>query len=184
MFEKGILIIRNPLDCFIAEYNRVLQNHFEYAPLRKWNEIEDIDEFFFNYMFPKWMELHENIIKTYKNPLHVVEYESLKKDPIRILSEILGFLNIEMTEGTRKCLSDDHDGPFHRPKRPQRQLHWGGVHRLRARKTHEVLRRFCYVGRSPGPKRNSGDEQAKLDGGLDHRRVHAFKEAQDFPWGG
>ena len=45
MFEKGILIIRNPLDCFIAEYNRVLQNHFEYAPLRKWNEIENIDEF-------------------------------------------------------------------------------------------------------------------------------------------
>ena len=122
MFEKGILIIRNPLDCFIAEYNRVLQNHFEYAPLRKWNEIEDIDDFFFNYMFPKWMELHENIIKTYKNPLHVVEYESLKKDPIRILSEILGFLNIEMTEGTRKCLSDDHDGPFHRPKRPQEEM--------------------------------------------------------------
>ena len=122
MFEKAILIIRNPLDCFIAEYNRVLQNNFEYAPLRKWNEIEDIDDFFFNYMFPKWMELHENIIKNFKNPLHVVEYESLKKDPVRTLAEILGFLNIEMTEGMRKCLSVDHDGPFYRPKRPQKEM--------------------------------------------------------------
>ena len=122
MFEKGILIIRNPLDCFIAEYNRVLQNNFEYAPLRKWNEIENVDDFFYNYMFPKWMELHNNIIKNFKNPLHVVEYESLKKDPIRTLFKILVFLNIEMTEGMRKCLSVGHDGPFRRPKRPQEEI--------------------------------------------------------------
>ena len=121
MFEKAVLVIRHPLHAFVAEINRRLQNSFEYASIEKWNSIKDIDNLTSKNMLPNWIEFHENIIKNYKHPLHIVRYESLLEDPISILSGVLGFLNVEMTNELKLCLTEDFEGPFRRPLRPQEE---------------------------------------------------------------
>ena len=78
--DRAILIIRNPLECFLSEVNRSFITPFEcfkYAPIEVFDFYKDLDDLFFNDMFPLWKLFHQRILTRWKKPLLVVEYHRL-----------------------------------------------------------------------------------------------------------
>ena len=122
VYDRAILLIRNPLDSFISEFNRLLRNSFENAPIDEWNLIQDLDSRFLNKMYPKWHEFHENILVNFTKPLLIIEHNSLEENIIEEMSRVMKFLKLEITEETKTCLSKNPIGPYKRPKRPKHEM--------------------------------------------------------------
>ena len=69
-------MIRNPLECFLSEINRmIVKSCLEYAPIKKIEEIKDLDTLFYKKMYPRWMSFHQRILDEYENPLLLIEYK-------------------------------------------------------------------------------------------------------------
>ena len=123
--DRAILIVRNPLECFLSEVNRNLITPFEYfkyAPIEAFDYYTDLDNLFFNDMLPLWTLFHQRILTRFKKPLLVIEYQKLKTNLIEEFTKIVEFLDHEMTEDITKCLQDIKVGPFQRPKRPKHEV--------------------------------------------------------------
>ena len=63
---------------------------------------------------PNWINFHETILKNYKFPIHIVQYEKLKKNLIGEMRRILSFLEFDFTKEIESCLHSDFDGKFKR----------------------------------------------------------------------
>ena len=123
--DRAILIIRNPLECFLSEVNRNLIapfEYFKYAPIEAFDHYKDLDDLFFNNMFPLWSTFHRRILTRFKKPLLVVEYQRLKTNLIEELTKVVEFLNHQMTEGIIRCIHEIKVGPFQRPRRPKHEV--------------------------------------------------------------
>ena len=97
-FEKVIILIRNPYDTLMAEFNRRLtnNNHTGHADLKLYsNYILK----YFDQTLPNWVQFHDIVLNTYSSPnIHAVNYEKLKSNLIEEMGKILKFLGFEMTE--------------------------------------------------------------------------------------
>lgn len=122
VYERAILLIRNPLDSFISEFNRLLRNSFENAPIEDWNQIQDLDSRFLNKMYPRWHEFHENILVNFTKPLLIIEHNSLQENAIGEMSRVMKFLNLDIADETKTCLSKNLIGPYKRPQRPKHEM--------------------------------------------------------------
>ena len=83
MYDRAILIIRNPLDSFIAESNRMLTGNPSFlsnAPIDKLIEFIDGKQ---ERLFSLWLEFHQNLIlDTFFKPIHMIRFEDLISNPI------------------------------------------------------------------------------------------------------
>ena len=123
-FEKAIVLIRNPLDASMAEFNRVFSNYDQkgHSDMELF-ELLNFSKLFQEADLPQWMEFHETILKDYKNKMHVVQYEKLKTNLIEEMKKILGFLGYTMTKEIEFCLKSNFDGNFKRKERPEEEIY-------------------------------------------------------------
>ena len=124
-YDRAILIIRNPLDAFIAYMNwRLTFSHIEHGSYNQWMEI-DIEDLYLNNFFTYWKKFHQEILDQYLisnevklngavyNELHMVEYAKLRADLIGEVTNIVNFLGLPMTSYIKACLLKNSDG-FHK----------------------------------------------------------------------
>ena len=116
VYDRAILLIRNPLDAFIAEFNRdFTKSNTAIVPIEKWLEI-DIYDSYENQFLTFWKKFHKQIIDEYKNELILVEYEALKSNVIGELTKVMKFLGLPMTDAIKECIRDNPNGLYKRPK--------------------------------------------------------------------
>ena len=53
----------------------IVKSCLEYAPIKKIEEIKDLDTLFYKKMYPRWMSFHQRILDEYENPLLLIEYK-------------------------------------------------------------------------------------------------------------
>ena len=64
-YDRAILVIRNPLDAFIAYMNwRLTFSHKEHGSYNQWMEI-DIEDLYLNNFFTYWKKFHQEILDQY-----------------------------------------------------------------------------------------------------------------------
>ena len=127
MYDRAILIIRNPLDAFIASVNLgATSSHVEHGSYEQWMKIDmqKLDNFFLY-----WKKFHEEILDHYiipndgrlngamYNDIHIVEYSELKSDLIGQITKIVNFLGLPITNYIEECILKNQDGFHKRPKK-------------------------------------------------------------------
>ena len=122
-YDRAILIIRNPLDAFIATMNLwITESHVEHGTYDQWEEI-DMQDHYLNKFLIYWNKFHEEILDHYlvsnepaNNKLHMVEYSELKYDLIGEVKKIVKFLGLPMmTKYIKECILKNPDGYHKRP---------------------------------------------------------------------
>ena len=92
------MIVRNPLDAYISEFNRdqFIKKYqgntnsltYAYLPLQTFDE-KNFKQFFFEFK-NKWKMFHNEVLKHFaKTNCHIVFYEDLKSNLINEMIEIL-----------------------------------------------------------------------------------------------
>merc|ERR1719362_1825564 len=114
-YDRVVLLIRNPMDTMLAEFNRRKSehNHTGIAPLsefsgKKWtNYVES--------MIQKWEEFHMYFFDHYKpKQIHLLRYENLKTDLIPELRKLMNFLGVQMEN--EDCVFKSQEGSAKRNK--------------------------------------------------------------------
>ncbi|KAG6455330.1 hypothetical protein O3G_MSEX009164 [Manduca sexta] len=102
-FKSAILLIRNPRDAILADFNRLHKGHIGTAPKsafkRKSQEHKKSE--WANYVsaqLPVWESLHRLWLTRFAGPVHIVFYELLVQDTRATLADILEFVNVTVTE--------------------------------------------------------------------------------------
>ncbi|XP_050353576.1 WSCD family member AGAP003962 [Nymphalis io] len=120
-FKSAILLIRNPRDAILADFNRLHKGHIGTAPksaFKKSNKNKNSD--WSTYVFHQlstWETLHRLWLKKFLGPVHIVFYEILVKDTRRTLQGILDFLNHTVTEDDMNCAVANREGIYRRKKK-------------------------------------------------------------------
>ncbi|XP_078486714.1 sialate:O-sulfotransferase 1-like [Ciona intestinalis] len=118
-FDKLILVIRNPFDAILSEYNRCLSDsHTGFANQssftgKKWPK-------FVPYKMQKWIRIIKVHLDAGKETT-VVFYENLVQNPSEELRRLIKFtgLHIPNLEARLICTQENLNGAFQRPKRKQ-----------------------------------------------------------------
>nr|XP_002120962.3 WSC domain-containing protein 1-like [Ciona intestinalis] len=118
-FDKLILVIRNPFDAILSEFNRCLSDsHTGFANQssftgKKWPK-------FVPYKMQKWIRIIKVHLEARKETT-VVFYENLVQNPIPELRRVVKFtgLHIPNLEARLICTQENLNGAFQRPKRKQ-----------------------------------------------------------------
>lgn len=89
MFKKIVLLIRNPYDAVFALANFNLSGHTGHASKKDLNKTVAV--LFENHL--NWyIKLTENITRTFKRPVYILQYEKLKMDLSTELKKLAIFL--------------------------------------------------------------------------------------------
>ena len=120
-----ILLIRNPINAFIAEYYRALTGiHTGVVELREnftdgktWNTYVHTN-------LTGWDMLHKYWLGRGNMKFHILHYENLLKNFKHELQKVVNFLHIKVPDSTMKCVLDNSEGNFHRKilKQHQREM--------------------------------------------------------------
>nr|XP_020668131.1 WSC domain-containing protein 1 isoform X1 [Pogona vitticeps]XP_020668132.1 WSC domain-containing protein 1 isoform X1 [Pogona vitticeps] len=111
-FDSAILLIRNPYKSLVAEFNRKCAGHLGYATDRNWKSKEWPD---FVNSYASWWASHVLDWLRYGKRLLIVHYEDLKRTLLPKLRDIVGFLNVTVTEDRLLCVENNREGNFKRP---------------------------------------------------------------------
>ena len=143
VYDRAILLIRNPLDASIAEFNRdFTKSNTAIVPIEKWLEI-DVYDVYENQLLTYWKKFHQQILDKYKNELILVEYEALKTNLIGELTKVMKFLGLPMTDAIKECIRNNPDGLNKRPK-PKENLKETLVRNGKLQKGHIKLSNHAY----------------------------------------
>ncbi|XP_072515023.1 sialate:O-sulfotransferase 1 [Salminus brasiliensis] len=112
MFDSGILLIRNPYRCLVAEFNRKCAGHLGYASDTHWKSKE-WPEFVDSYA--SWWVSHALSWLKFSRRLLVVHYEALQTNLLPQLKLITAFLNASIPDQRLLCAESNRDGHFKRP---------------------------------------------------------------------
>lgn len=111
-YERSILLIRDPFNALLSEFNRQYGGHLGHAQemhfKKEWK----------SYVFDaakNWMALNRDWLN-FSGPLYIVHYEDFKSDPANQLSRLLKFLNIEISNSNLLCVMKNIEGFFKRTK--------------------------------------------------------------------
>ena len=124
IFDKAIIVIRNPLQSFIAETNRILTggSPIRHASIAQWKNITYVDNFTEKFL-PFWKKIHHRILDNkFQKPIHLVQFEDMKTNLIGELTKILEFLKMEMNSEIEECILQDPNGIYKRPQRSKEEL--------------------------------------------------------------
>ncbi|CAG2206738.1 unnamed protein product [Mytilus edulis] len=109
-YKKSVLLIRNPYDAIIAEFNRVFANKTTSATEQQFTEkfepfaLKKID---------KWKKFYNSWMK-FSGQKYILIYEKMKKDPVSEIGKLLDFLNISKQIRTVPCMQQNMDGRYRR----------------------------------------------------------------------
>ncbi|XP_049878969.1 WSCD family member CG9164-like isoform X2 [Pectinophora gossypiella] len=135
IFKSTIILIRNPRDAILAEYNRRHMGHIGTAPKSAFKkkirrkEGDGIEknkskthketewERFVASQMTAWESWHKAWLAVFRGPIHIVFYEALVKDTRRVLRDILNFINYNVTESALTCAITHREGIYRRRKK-------------------------------------------------------------------
>ncbi|XP_063424566.1 WSCD family member AAEL009094-like isoform X2 [Mytilus trossulus] len=109
-YKKSVLLIRNPYDAIIAEFNRVFANKTTSATEQQFAEkfepfaLKKID---------KWKKCYNSWMK-FSGQKYIFIYEEMKKDPVSQIGKLLDFLNISKQIRTFPCMQQNIAGRYRR----------------------------------------------------------------------
>ncbi|XP_041471283.1 WSC domain-containing protein 1-like [Lytechinus variegatus] len=112
MFEKAVLIVRNPYDCLLAYANFNAKGHTGFAS-RKYFKSHEWDNF-----VEKNSQIWENTIASWiaLNNTLLVFYEDLQSELCQQITRILKFLGVPLDEERLSCTEAYPQGRFRRNK--------------------------------------------------------------------
>ncbi|XP_041972464.1 WSCD family member AAEL009094 [Aricia agestis] len=121
-FMSAVLLIRNPRDAILADFNRLHKGHIGTASksaFRKRTEghsRSDWETYVFNQL-RIWEHLHWSWLHNFSGPVHIVFYETLVDDTQCTLGGILNFLNQTVSEEHMECTVVNKEGIYRRQKK-------------------------------------------------------------------
>ncbi|XP_072934614.1 WSCD family member AAEL009094 [Epargyreus clarus] len=121
-FKAAVLLIRNPRDAILADYNRLHKGHIGTAPKSAFRKrsAERRSTDWSNYVATQlaaWESLHKQWLTQFPGPIHIVFYEVLVNDTRHTLQGILSFLNQTATEDEMNCTLANREGIYRRKKK-------------------------------------------------------------------
>ncbi|KAJ0172941.1 hypothetical protein K1T71_011117 [Dendrolimus kikuchii] len=123
-FKSAVLLIRNPRDAILADFNRLHKGHIGTAPKsafkKKMHERRMSDwATYVATQLTVWESLHRLWLTKFPGPIYVVFYEVLVKDTKNTLLGVLDFLNHTVTEEDITCALSNKEGIYRRKKKLQ-----------------------------------------------------------------
>ncbi|MGH0179191.1 UNVERIFIED_CONTAM: hypothetical protein FKN15_001116 [Acipenser sinensis] len=111
MYDSAILLIRNPYNSLMAEFNRKCGGHLGYASEQHWKSKEWPD---FVSSYASWWASHVLDWMKFGRRLLVIHYEELKRELFPRLRSIVDFLNVTASDEHLLCVESNQDGNFKR----------------------------------------------------------------------
>ena len=110
-----ILLIRKPMDAFIAEYYRAITGaHTGVVKLtnssidkKKWNTYVHTN-------LTGWHLLHKFWLGRRNLKFYILQYEKLRTNTRYELKKVLNFLQMKVSDSTMHCVLENAEGSFHR----------------------------------------------------------------------
>ncbi|KAL4711902.1 hypothetical protein ACJJTC_006071 [Scirpophaga incertulas] len=122
-FKSGILLIRNPRDAILADFNRLHKGHVGTAPKSAFEQkFSDRKTGWVNYVASQlttWEDLHRLWLTDFSGPLLLVHYDHLVGDTRQTLASVLQFLNVTVSEADMNCAISNKEGIYRRRKKLQ-----------------------------------------------------------------
>ncbi|XP_061163273.1 WSCD family member CG9164-like [Saccostrea echinata] len=112
-YQRAILVLRNPKDSLLAEFNRKNAGHIGHA------KTEDFKQKWIPYVNNSarhWLNMTKDWLN-FTGDLHIVRYEQLKADPINEIKRLLNFLQIHISQEELMCVYQNMNGRFKRPRK-------------------------------------------------------------------
>jgi len=111
----AVILIRNPYDCFLSEFNRITSGSDHTG---KASNADFMDAKWVERDFPKlasrWLRLYTNLLKSGNDILPII-YEEMKADPKMEMKKIVKFLDVHTDyESKYDCLFGDNSLRFKR----------------------------------------------------------------------
>jgi len=118
MFTKAILLIRDPFDSILAEFNRRSGGHVGHASQEKFNR--DKGRFWQDFVINKakdWEAMNTDWIENFPGPLLVILYSDLINKVEEQLRRTLDFLSVSVTKEQMECAMKRKEGIYRRKKK-------------------------------------------------------------------
>ena len=116
-YDRVILLIRDPFDTLIAEWNRLYsKSHTGIASEKEVNNTEKWNEYI-STQSKNWEDFYTYYIENYKrNQLYILRYEKLKEDASLEMKQVVEFLGLNFDESVEACVNNTRVQLFKRPK--------------------------------------------------------------------
>ncbi|KAK3106159.1 hypothetical protein FSP39_013966, partial [Pinctada imbricata] len=89
-YKRAVLLLRNPYDALIAEFNRLHGGHVGHASdldfKSKWTK-------YFKKVSDKWVKMNHDWLQ-FSGPLYVIRYENLVLNPVKEVKDLMSFLDV------------------------------------------------------------------------------------------
>ncbi|XP_059052053.1 WSCD family member AAEL009094 [Achroia grisella] len=123
-FKSAVVLMRNPRDCILADFNRLHKGHIGTAPKSAFRMISQehkkIDwTTYVKNQLKVWETLHQIWFTKFQGPIHIVFYEVLVSDTRNTLQGILNFLNFTVSQADMDCAMNRKEGIYRRKKKLQ-----------------------------------------------------------------
>ena len=115
LFNASILLVRDPLESILSEYNRQSGGHTGHAKkMDKWPS-------FVTEKISVWGRMNSDWIDNYsRDKLLILSYSQLVSDLPRQLWTLASFLKISVSEADMDCVVNNSQGVYKRKKKSQK----------------------------------------------------------------
>ena len=120
MFDRAILLVRDPFASILAEFNRRSGGHIGHASVEKYRR--NGGKYWRSFVKNKaaeWRKMNLAWFEAYSvkpGGLIAISYEDLVHDPEKQLSKVLNFLGIQVPETSMRCAIAHKEGIYKRGK--------------------------------------------------------------------
>merc|ERR1719369_1305361 len=117
-FDSAILLVRDPFESILAEFNRRSGGHVGHATQEKFNR--DKGRFWQDFVVNKakdWEAMNTDWIKNFHGPLLVILYSDLINNVEEQLRRTLDFLSVSVTKEEMECAMKRKEGINRRKKK-------------------------------------------------------------------
>jgi hypothetical protein len=117
-FDAAILLVRDPFDSILAEFNRRSGGHIGHASQEKFNK--DNGQYWQDFVMTKaedWEAMNTDWINNFHGPLFVIMYSDVKEKVEEQLKRTLNFLSVSVTKEEMDCAMSRKEGIYRRQKK-------------------------------------------------------------------
>lgn len=111
VFEKIVLLLRNPYEAFLAYFSFLKRGHTGQATIEVLKQVNDN---MFNLSLWWYTDLANGTLTRFKGPVHLVQYERLKTNMADELEKLATFLGVNVSKNDISCTVELQEGNFHR----------------------------------------------------------------------
>ena len=171
MFDRAILLVRDPFASILAEFNRRSGGHIGHASVEKYRR--NGGKYWHSFVKSKaaeWRKMNLAWFEAYSDKpggLIAIAYEDLVRDPEKQLSKVLNFLGVKVPEASMRCALLHKEGIYKRGKQKALNFPVFDPELLRAITVEEdVVYRKLGLSRPPVPPSIVSSHQTDNDHGI------------------